>query len=303
MEPLQKKDRRSKVDVDGKHWFPMPTAMMRSAAYIGLSDAAKVLLFELAFQYVGTNNGLLVLSRSHLADRGILSADRIQRAKAELLAAGLIHQTVMGQRPNKASRYAVTWWALDKSNTYDIGAALLFVRSAYRATEAKPKRPPPANAKPKKNATLVPATGHIGTPIAPAPGTRNGSPVPATGAIRPELGGLSVPATGNLLEVTSTAAPAAAASTKQKRTPGRKRNPIAVIAGTELPRLLSADGCGECGAAAGELHYKGCEAEPCPFCTSASWLKCMCGHEAKPGKRAQFHRLPKSTRATAEAAP
>lgn len=56
-----------------------------------------------------------------------------RRDQRELLAAGFLHETVIGQRPNKASWYAVTWQSLDRISGYDEGAAELFKRSAYKA--------------------------------------------------------------------------------------------------------------------------------------------------------------------------
>lgn len=64
----------------------------------------------------------------------------LSKSKAALLASGFIFETVKGQRPNKASWYAVTWRALDKLDGLDAGAKECFVRSAYKATSLpKPK--------------------------------------------------------------------------------------------------------------------------------------------------------------------
>ncbi|WEE75961.1 hypothetical protein LZ683_17550 [Comamonas testosteroni] len=87
---------------------------------------------DIARQFVRDNNGKLLCSMAYLGSRGWKSNDVITRAKAELLAAGFIYETVKGQRPNKASWYAVTWRVLDKHPGYDAGAAEGFVRGAYR---------------------------------------------------------------------------------------------------------------------------------------------------------------------------
>ena len=87
---------------------------MDCPAYAELSHPAKSLLLEIARQYVRDNNGRLLTSMAYLKERGF------------------IHETVMGHRPNKASWYAVTWYALDKLNGYDPGAAESFERGAYR---------------------------------------------------------------------------------------------------------------------------------------------------------------------------
>lgn len=95
---------------------------------------ARALLLEVARQYVGGNNGRLLLSREYMAKRGWKSNDMLTKAKRELLNGGFIHETVMGHRPNKASWYAVTWRTLDRIPGYDAGAVESFRRGAYNET-------------------------------------------------------------------------------------------------------------------------------------------------------------------------
>lgn len=90
----------------------------------------------------------------YLATRGWTSNDVITRAKRKLLAAGFIHETAMGHRPNKAAWYAVTWRTLDKIPGYDFGAAETFQRGAYRHSD--PVAPAPARPSP---GPVVRATG------------------------------------------------------------------------------------------------------------------------------------------------
>ena len=113
----------------------IPVSVFDSEAYMALSHPARGLLLEVAMQCHGDDNGRLLMSRAHLAARGWKSADVIQRAKQELLDGGLIFETVKGG-PNKASRYAVTWWDLDERPEYDHGAAAAFMRHAYVAKRA-----------------------------------------------------------------------------------------------------------------------------------------------------------------------
>lgn len=127
--------RRSKAGRDAGGFAAVPWSVLDSQAYIGLSVHGKALLFEMARQLTGHNNGSLLCSRTKLAPRGWTSNDMLTKAKRELLDAGFLHQTVMGQRPNKASWYAVTWLVLDRIDGFDAGAAELFVRSAYRLNE------------------------------------------------------------------------------------------------------------------------------------------------------------------------
>jgi hypothetical protein len=118
----------------------IPWSALDSPAYQSLSVHAKALMVEMARQLRGDNNGALLCSRAYMAPRGWISSDMLTKAKRELLAAGFLHETVIGQRPNKASWYAVTWLGLDRISGYDEGAAELFRRSAYKApTIAVPK--------------------------------------------------------------------------------------------------------------------------------------------------------------------
>ncbi|MBN3788298.1 hypothetical protein [Burkholderia sp. Ac-20353] len=92
-------------------------------------------MLEMARQYHGDDNGRLIATLAHLKPRGWTSNDTIQRAKQELLDAGLIYETAKGRRPNRASWYALTWQTLDKLDGYDEGTAAGFVRSAYLKTQ------------------------------------------------------------------------------------------------------------------------------------------------------------------------
>lgn len=112
-------------------FIALPWAVIDSYAYQTLSHPAKALLLEIARQFVRDNNGRLLASRAYLAKRGWNSADTISRALKELIAAKLIHQTVQGHRPNKASWFALTWRTLDRLPGYDAGATESFRRGAY----------------------------------------------------------------------------------------------------------------------------------------------------------------------------
>lgn len=171
---------------DAGGFIALPWAVMDSAAYQGLSHPARSLLMELCRQYVRDNNGRLLASRAHLAKRGWKSADVIQRAKDELIAAGFVHETVKGQRPNKASWYALTFFSIDRIPGYDPGALESFERGAYR-----------------KNASLSPSPGTESAPIAPSHGTEAPSPVPSHGAISTKKRPLSVPSHGHHLDMPS----------------------------------------------------------------------------------------------------
>jgi hypothetical protein len=146
---------------------------------------------EFARQFVRDNNGRLLASSAYLAKRGWKSVDVITRAKRELLEAGFIFETVKGQRPNKASWYAVTWHALDNCAGYDPSTKGAFERSAYLKNT------------PLKIKALTPPDGVGSDQIAPPHGVRKGAATPSHGAIRHVFEGLSTPSHGDHLEMPS----------------------------------------------------------------------------------------------------
>lgn len=186
---MSKAKRRSKGD--GREpgaFIAIPCAVLDSAAYQGLSHPAKALLLEVARQFHGDDNGRMLLSQNYLAGRGWRSSDVINRAKQELLDAGLIFQTVRGGFPNRASWYAVTWQALDRNPDYDPGIGA-FVRGSYRL----------------KNAALTPSRGAEESPIAPAHGLGSPTAAPSRGAIRAPFPASPAPSRGDPLEMPSKA--------------------------------------------------------------------------------------------------
>lgn len=167
----------------------LPWSVLDSPAYQSLGYPARALLMELCRQYVRDNNGRLLCSRAYLAKRGWNSADVIDRARRELLAAGFIHETVKGQRPNKASWYALTFYTLDRLPGFDAGAAETFERGAYR-----------------KNAPLCPSPGQGAASIGPSHGQRASQPCPPDGSISLNSGPSLCPSPGHLLDKPSAAA-------------------------------------------------------------------------------------------------
>lgn len=178
---------------DAGGFVAIPWTVLDCPAYQCLSHPAKALLLEVARQFVRDNNGRMLLSRACMATRGWKSCDTIAKAKAELLDAGFIFQTVQGHRPNKASWYAVTWRALDKMQGYDAGTDQLFRRGAYQQNM------------PLKNASLTPPAGAGKARIAPPHGVERSPTVPPAGAIKALLGHPPTPPHGHHLEMPSIA--------------------------------------------------------------------------------------------------
>lgn len=132
---MAKRRQHTKSSRDAGGFSAIPWSVLDSIAYRSLSHPSRSLLIEMARQYHGDDNGRLIATLAYLKPRGWTSYDTIQRAKQELLDAGLIYETVKGRRPNRASWYALTWQTLDKLDGYDAGAAAGFVRSAYLKTQ------------------------------------------------------------------------------------------------------------------------------------------------------------------------
>jgi hypothetical protein len=108
----------------------LPISVLSCKGYLGLNHAAKALLIEIAMQYLGNNNGRMVLSFPALSARGWKSKDTISRARNALIEARLIVETCKGGFPSKCSRYAVTWQNLDAYSGMELPAKQ-FVRGAY----------------------------------------------------------------------------------------------------------------------------------------------------------------------------
>lgn len=182
------KGRKGDSGRDPGGFMALPWSVLDCPAYGRLSVHARALLLEVARQFVRDNNGRLLLSRAYMATRGWNSVDMLTKAKRELLDGGFIFETVKGQRPNKASWYAVTWLALDRHAGYDLGTVESFERSAYR------------KAMPLKNTSLVPPHGTGKAAIGPSHGTEDRPPVPPHGPMRAISGGLPVPPHGHHLD-------------------------------------------------------------------------------------------------------
>ncbi len=209
--------KRGKTDSgrDAGGFVALPWSVMDSSAYKALSYPARALLLDIARQFVRDNNGRLLASRAYLAKRGWTSASVVDRAKRDLIEAGLIFETVKGHRPNKASWYAVTWRTLDRHPDYDPGALAAFERGAYRTLAVAPTRPTREQCFERwrhagsKNTALSPAGGTEPPAIGLAGGTEKAPPVPAGGPINAASRASPVPFPEHHLEKPSAVAAAA----------------------------------------------------------------------------------------------
>jgi hypothetical protein len=176
-------NRRVDKSRDPGQFIALPHVVLDSGAYIQLSHSARSLLIEIARQYNRSNNGRLITTLAYLKPRGWNSSDTITRAKRELLAAGFIHETYKGHRPNRASWYALTFYTLDDHPNFDSGAYRAFRRGAYM-----------------ENASLKPRNGAGSLAIAPSIGAERGQPAPTDGAMSAPKDSQSTPSGGHHLD-------------------------------------------------------------------------------------------------------
>lgn len=157
---------RSKRDAkrDSGRFLALPHEVLHSAAYRGLGHVSRSLLVDIAMQYGGHNNGKLTACMKYLRPLGWKSADTITRAKAELLASGLLLETRKGARPNKAAWYMVAWLDLDIAEGMDSDhATFQRLRRQYRLVGGAGLG----------GAGLVPSHGLANKAIAPPGGIRH----------------------------------------------------------------------------------------------------------------------------------
>ncbi len=206
----KKKWKAAAASRDAGGFVAMPWVVLDSPAYQALSHPARGLLMEFARQYVRDNNGRLLASVAYLKTRGWKSCSVIDRAKKELIEAGFIYETAKGQRPSKASWYAVTWAALDRIPGYDTGAAESFQRGAYRVNAPLTTTPHPISkaktmtktpAIPDANGYgLTPPQGALSASTAPPQGVEGMSAAPPQGAVEGVFDRSSTPSHGDHLE-------------------------------------------------------------------------------------------------------
>lgn len=102
----------------GKDRFAgIPHAVMRHPDYICLSRSAQSMLFELAFQYNGYNNGDLTVAWTVFKKRGWRSKATLSRSLRELIDKDFVRRSRTGWFANPGSRcalYAITWQNVDE---------------------------------------------------------------------------------------------------------------------------------------------------------------------------------------------
>lgn len=116
----QKKAKAGKLNVG--RFTALPHYVIHSQEYRALSFSARSLLFDIAAQYNGTNNGKLVACEKYLKPLGWNSNGTISKAIKDLVASGLLIQTRQGMKPpySQAAWFAIGWFSLDVTSGLNI---------------------------------------------------------------------------------------------------------------------------------------------------------------------------------------
>ena len=109
-----------RADLRGGPFIGLPTAVVFSSAYTGLSLAARAVLTEILARFNGYNNGLIGISSREICARlGTTNARRVLDAIADLLAAGFIDIAIEGKwHTRQARRYRLTFITSGKAPPY-----------------------------------------------------------------------------------------------------------------------------------------------------------------------------------------
>ena len=161
---MSKSYKRSKDKRDGDRYIALPHIVIDSPSYRELGYPARALLIDIARQYSGSNNGRLVACAKYLKPYGWNSNSTVTRALGELKEAGLLIETRMGMRPNRAAWFALGWYQLDATAGMDIDPRT-FRTGGYKV------------------APLIPRSGVERGRIAPARGIGASAATPVGGAM------------------------------------------------------------------------------------------------------------------------
>ena len=161
---MAKSYKGSKDKRDGDRYLALPHVVIDSLSFRELGYPARSLLIDIARQYTGSNNGRLVACAKYLKPLGWNSNSTVTRALMELKAAGLLIETRMGMRPNRAAWFALGWYQLDATSGMDIDPRT-FRTGGYKV------------------AALIPRGGVGTVRIVPSAGVSASAATPSNGAM------------------------------------------------------------------------------------------------------------------------
>jgi hypothetical protein len=197
----QKDAVKRKGKIDGR-FTAIPHNVIFSVGFRKLSHAARALLFDIAGQYNGKNNGALVACTKYLKPLGWNSNDTITKALKQLEEGGLLIKTKQGMRPPMAqpSLYALGWLDLQITAGLDISPKS-YQRSAFVPAISKPIL--------KHKKMITPINGAAGNQITPITGIDATPPAPIAGAVEAQNEQKPIPIVGEFIYIPSTPAPCA----------------------------------------------------------------------------------------------
>ncbi len=120
-------------------FLAIPHAVLKSDAYRTLSAHAVKLLFDLAAQYRGKNNGDLTATWRIMQPLNWRSRQTLERALRELQEHGLIEKTRQGGL-NKCNLFALTWRAIDTCSSKLEVAASHAASGRWKTWRATPEK-------------------------------------------------------------------------------------------------------------------------------------------------------------------
>jgi hypothetical protein len=164
-------------------YLAMPWAVADSPAYQTLKPQSKALLFEVARQHDGWNNGHMQLTASWLAKRNWKSRRVIFKARDELIAHGLLVCTRVGGRNSGPSLYAVTWHVISDFAGLEIAPAAYVPNgwARFEPLQTAKSAAPKGRAMGGKNPITVPTLGTEIAGAVPTVGLKGRKAVPTVG--------------------------------------------------------------------------------------------------------------------------
>lgn len=194
----QKDAKKRKGKIEGR-FTPLPHSVIFSVGFRKLNHAARALLFDIAGQYNGKNNGALVACSKYLKPLGWNSNDTITKALKQLEENGLLIKTKQGMRPPMAqpSLYALGWLDLQITAGLDI-TAKSYQRSAFVPAISKPIL--------QHKKMITPITGATGNQITPVIGIDATPPAPIAGVVEAQNQQTPTPIVGEFIYIPSTPA-------------------------------------------------------------------------------------------------
>ena len=103
-------------------FIAVPKDVLTHPDYLGLPAASKALLFDVAVQFTGKNNGRLSPGFEAMKRAGWTSKTKLIRAKRALLECVFTMQTRIGHPPRTAEWWGFTWWKLDYHESMEVNA-------------------------------------------------------------------------------------------------------------------------------------------------------------------------------------